>query len=251
VYCHIGTGNYHAETALVYSDFGLITADRAIGREAIQLFHSLTGHSPEQGYEHLIVAPRYMRRRFSDLIRREIEHQKQGRPGRILAKMNALDDPGIIQELYAASQAGVQIDLIVRGHSRLRPGLEGYSSTIRVVSIIGRFLEHDRIFCFENGGDREVFLGSADWRQRNLGERVEVVAPLLDSGLRDSVWDVLEIALTDNCLAFDLNSEGYYTQRRPRRGQRERNFHEILMGRTRAASAAALLHEMMMNDRGD
>ena len=228
-YCHIGTGNYHSGTAQVYSDLGLLTANREIGREVIQLFHSLTGHAPDQTYERLLVAPRNMRRMFYELIRREVAHQEAGRQGRIVAKMNALDDPGIIQELYRASQAGVQIDLIVRGHSRLRPGLPGYSDNIRVISIIGRFLEHDRIYCFGNGGDPEIFIGSPDWRQRNLGERVEVVVPILDPAVRARLIAILDRALEDNRLAFELDSEGFYVQRMPASGAPERNLHDSLM----------------------
>ncbi|MEX2570012.1 MAG: polyphosphate kinase 1 [Gemmatimonadota bacterium] len=228
-YCHIGTGNYHAETAHVYTDLGLLTADQVIGGDAIQLFHSLTGHAPDQRYERLVVAPRDMREAFYRLIEREVANQREGGKGRIVAKMNALDDAGIIQRLYAASQAGVQIDLIVRGHTRLRPGLAGYSENIRIISIIGRFLEHDRIYWFANGGDAEVFIGSADWRQRNLDERVEVVTPVQDAALRDRLTAILEMALADNRLAFDLDAEGRYVQRRPEPGEPERAFHSRLM----------------------
>jgi polyphosphate kinase len=238
-YSHIGTGNYHVGTAHQYSDVGLLTANRAIGREVIQLFHSLTGHAPNQTYEHLIVAPRDMRRRFYELIRREIEHQRAGGSGRILAKMNALDDPGIIQELYRASQAGVRIDLIVRGHTRLRPRLEGYSDNIRIISILGRFLEHDRVYLFGNGGDPEIFIGSADWRQRNLNSRVEAVVPIGDPSLRNRLVEILETALCDNRLAFELDAEGYYVQRVPEKGEAERNSQEILMRRASAALAAS------------
>jgi len=228
-YCHVGTGNYHAGTARVYSDLGLLTANPAIAREVIQLFHSLTGHAPDQTYHNLLVAPRNMRRRFHDLIHREIEHREAGREARIIAKMNALDDPAIIQELYRASRAGVRIDLIVRGHSRLRPGLPGFSANIRIRSIIGRFLEHDRIYWFANGGDPEAFLGSPDWRERNLGSRVEAVAPVFDPELRARIRHILEIQLADNCLAFELGPEGAWIQHRPAAGEPERNCHEILM----------------------
>jgi len=231
MYCHIGTGNYHEGTSRLYTDFGLLTAEPDIGREVIRFFHALTGHAPEQMYEHLIIAPREMRRAFIERIRREVEHQHQGRGGRIVAKMNALDDVDIIQELYAASREGVSIDLIIRGHSRLRPGLPGYSANIRIVSIIGRFLEHDRVFWFENGGEREVLLGSADWRNRNLGHRVEVVAPVRDPVLQERIVETLEVVLSDNRLAFDLDAEGRYRQRRPLRGEPVRDTHEILMRR--------------------
>lgn len=228
-YCHIGTGNYHAGTARVYSDLGLLTANAEIAREVIQLFHSLTGHAPDQSYEALLVAPRNMRHRFHDLIRRETAHQEAGRPSRIIAKMNALDDPGIIRELYRASRAGVEIDLIVRGHSRLRPGLPDFSANIRIVSIIGRFLEHERVFWFANGGEPEAFLGSPDWRERNLSGRIEVVTPVLDPDLRARIRHILDVQLSDNRLAFDLDAEGNYTQRAPASGEPERNCHDILM----------------------
>lgn len=237
-YCHIGTGNYHAGTAQVYGDLGLLTADPAIGREVIQLFHSLTGHAPDQSYRRLIVAPRNMRRKFYEMIRREVAIQKEGGAGRIIAKMNALDDAGIIQELYRASQAGVKIDLIVRGHSRLRPGLPGYSENIRIVSIIGRFLEHDRVYCFGNGGKTEVYIGSADWRQRNLSERVEVVAPVSDPALCKRLSRILEATLSDNRLAFDLDAEGFYVQRTPGKDESERNIHTILMAEAQESTGA-------------
>ncbi|MEX2583306.1 MAG: polyphosphate kinase 1 [Gemmatimonadota bacterium] len=238
-YCHIGTGNYHAGTAQVYTDLGLMTANREIGREVIQLFHSITGHAPDQQYERLIVAPGDIRRAFYELIHREIAHQQKTGNGRIIAKMNAVDDTGMIQELYRASQAGVQIDLIVRGHSRLRPGLRGFSENIRIISIIGRFLEHDRIYCFGNAGAPEVFIGSADWRQRNLGERVEVVVPVLDAQIRRRLLDILGHALNDNRLAFELTPDGRYVQRRPAEGEPERAFHDVLMREALARSAEA------------
>ncbi|HEU0015131.1 MAG TPA: polyphosphate kinase 1 [Longimicrobium sp.] len=228
-YCHIGTGNYHARTTRQYTDLGLLTADPEIGHDVINFFHFLTGYAPDQHYERLVVAPRDMRRVFEERIRREVQVQRAGGEGRIIAKVNALDDPGIIQELYRASQAGVRVDLVVRGHSRLRPGLPGYSEHVRVVSILGRFLEHDRIYYFENGGRPEVFIGSADWRGRNLNERVETVVPVLDEALRARLVDVLHRALDDNRLAWDLHPDGTYVQRHPAPGEDERNYQEALM----------------------
>ncbi len=152
-YCHIGTGNYHPKTARLYTDLGLFTCSPDLGYDIVNLFHSLTGYSPDQRYRQAIVAPQAMRSTFVRLIQQEIDYQQRHGNGRIIAKMNALDDVRIIQELYQASQAGVQIDLIVRGHCRLRPGLPGFSDNIRVISILGRFLEHDRIFYFHNNGD--------------------------------------------------------------------------------------------------
>jgi polyphosphate kinase len=170
-----------------------------------------------------------MRWAFVRLIRQEVDYQQRHGNGRIIAKMNALDDVGIIQELYQASQAGVQIDLIVRGHCRLRPGLPGYSDTIRVISILGRFLEHDRIFYFYNNGDPRTFIGSADWRGRNLDERVELITPIERPALQQRLIQILDDALDDNRLAWDLDADGHYVQRRPLPDEPARNFHETLM----------------------
>jgi len=228
-YCHIGTGNYHARTARLYTDLGLLTCDREVGYDLVNLFHFLTGHAPNQQYRQLVVAPRDMRRRFVELIRREVEHQSAGGRGRIIAKINALDDVEIIRELYAASRAGVRVDLIVRGHCRLRPGLPGYSDQVRVVSLIGRFLEHDRIYYFANGGEPEILMGSADWRERNLDRRVEALLPIRHPELKRRLVRMLELALLDNRLAWELGCDGTYVQRRPGAGEEEINFHELLM----------------------
>ena len=228
-YCHIGTGNYHAKTSRMYTDLGLFTCHDEIGDDLVNLFHFLTGYAPDQQYTRLVVAPRDMRRVFEERIAREVEVQEAGGTGRIIAKMNALDDPGIIKALYGASRAGVKVDLIVRGHSRLRPGLPGYSENIRVVSLVGRFLEHDRVYYFENGGQPEVFIGSADWRERNLNERVETVVPVLEPALRERLVQMLHYALSDNRLAWDLGDDGHYVQRSPARGEPVVNFHELLM----------------------
>lgn len=229
LYSHVGTGNYHATTARLYSDLGLLTADRDIGLDLVRLFHYLTGHAPEQRYRALVVAPRDMRSTFEELIEREIAVHRQGEGGRIILKMNAIDDIGMIQALYRASQAGVQVDLVVRGHTRLRPGVPGVSDNIRVVSIIGRFLEHDRIFYFHNGGDPDVLIGSADWRRRNLEERVEAVVRITDLELKDRLHGILELALGDNRLAWDLQPDGHYTLRMPPDDGPVRDFHRSLM----------------------
>jgi polyphosphate kinase len=228
-YCHIGTGNYHARTSRLYSDLGLLTCNDDVGDDLVNFFHFLTGYAPDQQYLRLVVAPRDMRRVFEERIRREVEHQKRAGNGRIIAKMNALDDPGIIRELYHASQEGVRIDLIVRGHSRLRPQLAGYSDNIRVVSLVGRFLEHDRIFYFANGGDAEFFIGSADWRERNLNERVETLVPVLDATLKERMMRLLDAALADNRLAWELQSDGRWVPRHPSPGEPEVNYHDLLM----------------------
>ncbi|MEX2530816.1 MAG: polyphosphate kinase 1 [Gemmatimonadota bacterium] len=234
VYCHIGTGNYHARNARVYTDLGLLTCHQEIGADVVDLFHYLTGHAPDQSYRRLIVAPSHMRCRFEELIQREIRNAEEGRRARIVAKMNALDDPGIIRLLYRASRAGVTVDLVVRGHCRLRPGLPGYSEHIRVVSLIGRFLEHDRVFLFQNEGNPEVFIGSADWRTRNLNERVEAIVPILEPELRVRMIDLLESALEDNQLAWELGPDGRYTRLRPGPNDPPRNLHARLMAETRA-----------------
>jgi polyphosphate kinase len=240
-YCHVGTGNYHARNARLYTDFGLLTAHPEIGRDLVNFFHFLTGYAPDQNYDRLVVAPRDMRRVMVQRVHREVEIQARGGAGRIIAKMNALDDFELIKELYRASQAGVRVDLVIRGHTRLRPGLPGYSDNIRVTSIVGRFLEHDRIYYFQNDGDPEIFLGSADWRGRNLNDRVETLAPLLDAALRARLIDVLHYALNDNRLAWDLNADGQYVQRRPQPGEPQVNYQEVLMrdavARSRAPAA--------------
>jgi len=228
-YCHIGTGNYHIRNAELYTDLGLLTCDPELGADVINLFHHLTGYAPGQSYRRLIVAPDGMRKAFKTLIHREIEHQRGGRRGRIIAKMNALDDPRLIRKLYEASQAGVRIDLVVRGHCCLRPGVPGVSDQIRVTSIVGRFLEHDRIFYFENGGEPEVFIGSADWRVRNLEERVEAAAPVRSPPLLRRLIGILELALADNQLAWELDTSGDYHRVQPAPGDPLRNLHRTLM----------------------
>jgi len=238
-YCHIGTGNYHTTNARVYTDLGLLTCEPDIASDVVNLFHYLTGHAPAQPYERLIVAPGEMRDAFLEYIRREIAHSEAGVPARIVAKMNALDDPELIQEIYRASQAGVAVDLIVRGHCSLRPGLPGYSDKVRVVSIIGRFLEHDRIFLFHNGGDTEIYIGSADWRGRNLDERVEAITPILHPDLKSRLIELLELALRDNVLAWEMSSEGSYARRIPQEGEELHDLHLTLMEATRRASAAS------------
>jgi polyphosphate kinase len=214
-YCHIGTGNYHPMTARLYADMGLLTSSPEIGRDIVDFFHSITGYAPTPSYRALIVAPLTMRRSFETLIEREIEIQKQGGSGRIIAKMNAIDDTDMIHALYRASQCGVSIDLIVRGHTRLRPGLPGISDNIRVMSVVGRFLEHDRVYYFGNDGDPRVFIGSADWRRRNLEERVEAVVEITGLEQRDRISRVLELVLADNAAAWDLDVHGEYRLRRP------------------------------------
>jgi polyphosphate kinase len=227
-YCHIGTGNYNPSTARLYTDVGLFTASPVIGRDVVALFHSITGYALAPSYEQLIVAPLTMRARFEDLIANEIRIQRNGGQGRIVAKMNAVDDIDMIAALYRASKAGVHIDLIVRGHTRLRPGLPGISDNIRVISVIGRFLEHDRIFMFGNDGAPRVFIGSADWRRRNLEERVEAVVEVTALEPRTRLCELLELALHDRYSAWDLDSDGRYRQRQPSSGDAV-SLHQKLM----------------------
>jgi len=228
-YCHIGTGNYHLGNARVYTDLGLLTCDSAIGADVVNLFHALTGHAPEQPYEQLVVAPGFMRSALTGKIRAEADRVRNGGEGRIIAKMNALDDVALIRELYEASAAGVRIELVVRGHCRLRPGVPGFSERIRVVSLIGRFLEHDRIFWFGNGGTPSIYIGSADWRGRNLDGRVEALVPVHAPELRDRLTRILFLALHDRHLAWELQADGRYRRLRPVGGEPAEDLHERLM----------------------
>jgi polyphosphate kinase len=232
-YTHVGTGNYHSGTARLYTDMGLLTSRPDIGRDAVNLFHYLTGYAPEQEYTNLLIAPRDLRPTFMELIEREIEHQRESGSGRIIAKMNGLDDGGMIEALYRASGEGVQIDLIVRGLCRLRPGLPGISENIRVRSIIGRFLEHDRIYWFENGAQSRAFLGSADWRRRNLDDRVEALVEIKGKKLKKQLRRVLREALRDNELSWELSPDGTWVRCRPAEGQKRRNYHRGMMRRAR------------------
>ena len=214
-YVHIGTGNYNSKTSRLYTDLGLLSARPELGQDLVELFNYLTGFSKQQGFRKLLVAPVSLRKGMENLIRREIEHAQQGRGGHIRAKMNSLVDPGIIALLYEASQAGVTIELIIRGMCCLYPGRKGLSESIRVVSIIGRFLEHSRIFWFGNGGNPEVYIGSADWMPRNLDRRVEAVTPVEEPTLREQLERLLQVYLDDNRGAFDMQSNGDFTQRHP------------------------------------
>jgi polyphosphate kinase len=210
-YIHLGTGNYNASTAQIYEDMGIFTCDPDICADATDLFNYLTGYSAKKEYRKLLVAPVNMRQRFEALIEREIEHHKAGRPAHLLFKFNALVDKAIIQKLYLASQAGVKVDLIVRGICCLRPGIEGLSENIRVVSILGRFLEHSRIYYFENAGEPQVYLGSADLMPRNLDRRVEILFPIEDPrNIRYIRQQVLDTYLRDNTAARLMQPDGTY-----------------------------------------
>lgn len=211
-YVHIGTGNYNSKTSSLYTDLGLLTSRAEFGADLVELFNYLTGFSKQQSFRRLLVAPVTLRRGMEDLIRREIDHAQAGRGGHIRAKMNALVDPAIIGLLYEASQAGVRIELVIRGMCSLRPGVPGISEQISVVSVIGRFLEHSRLFWFANGGTPEIFLGSADWMPRNLDRRVEAIAPIEEPGLRQQLEQLLELYLNDTG-AWHMDADGQFQQR--------------------------------------
>jgi polyphosphate kinase len=218
-YAHLGTGNYHPKTAQLYTDLGLLTADDQITSDVVRLFNMITGLSTGQHYNQLVVAPEHMRNRFMDLIENEIANARAGKTAHIYAKMNSMEDRMITEKLYEASQAGVQIDLIVRGFCCLKPGVPGLSENIRVRSIIGRFLEHSRIYIFANGSkdpsDHLYFISSADWMYRNLSNRVEAACPILDSDAKQRLWGIVDIALRDRRKAWVMQEDGSYTQPDP------------------------------------
>jgi len=249
LYSHVATGNYHSETAKGYVDLGLLTADRDIGQDLVKVFNFFTGPSLDEQFRKLLIAPVTMRNRLTEYIRREAQHARSGRPARIVAKVNALEDPDIVAELYEAAQAGVDIDLIVRDICRLRPGIEGVSETVDVYSVVGRFLEHSRIYYFENGardpdlpdddigrGRPEYFIGSADWMTRNLDSRVEAIAPVEDREIRKQLRYVLALLLHDNRNCWEMNADGTYEQRQPGPDEPEISTQEVLMEQARRAA---------------
>jgi polyphosphate kinase len=230
-YVHLATGNYNVVTAHLYTDIGLFTTRPEIAADTIDLFNFLTGYSAKRDYQKLLVAPLNLRDRIEALIKREIQqHEKSGK-GHLVFKMNALVDPEMIRQLYKASQAGVKVDLLVRGICCLKPGVAGVSENIRVTSIVGRFLEHSRIFYFRNGGKEEIYLGSADFMPRNLNRRVELLFPLEDPDLRDRVRDdILSVYLLDNVKARRMQPDGSYKRAGRSDGQPTWNSQEILLG---------------------
>jgi polyphosphate kinase len=237
-YMHLGTGNYNAVTAHLYTDMGMFTCDKEIGEDVSDLFNYLTGYSEKKDYRKLLVAPIDLRQRLVALIEREIVHAQAGRPARLIFKANGLVDRQTIRLLYAASSAGVRVDLLVRGVCCLRPGMPGISDNIRVTSIVGRFLEHSRIFFFENGGEHELYMGSADLMPRNLNERVETIFPVTDSELIRFVReDVLELYLRDNVKARRMHADGSYSRVSAVPGEDVVNAQEILIERTRKGGA--------------
>ena len=233
-YAHIGTGNYNVSTSKLYTDLGLLTAKEEITSEIVEFFHFLTGRSLKTNYEKMLIAPVNMFNRFKAMIEREAEFAKAGKPAQIIAKFNNMEENDIALALYAASQKGVEIDLIVRGFCCLRPGVPGMSEKVRVFSIIGRYLEHSRIFYFRNGAvdpiDGEFFIGSADWMYRNLHARVEAIVPILDRAQKEKCWEILQLSLKDQRQTWQMNSDGSYTQRK----SDEIGIHQLLMQITKA-----------------
>jgi polyphosphate kinase len=229
-YAHIGTGNYHSGTARIYSDLGMLTCGPVIGEDLTELFNFLTtGYVPKRNYRKLLPAPKVLKPALLTKIEREIKKHSPESPGLIQFKMNALEDRDITAALYRAAQAGVKVDLIVRDTCRLRPGIPALSDNVRVVSIVGRFLEHGRIYYFHNGGHEEYYIGSADCMKRNLESRVEVVVPVENPELWQSLRQILEVQLNDKRSAWDMQPDGSYSQRRPGPGDDARSAQEILI----------------------
>ena len=225
-YCHVGTGNYHAGTARGYSDLGLFTCDEQIGKDLTELFNYLTtGYRPKREYGKLLPAPKIMKPAILEKIEREIEHARAGESGLIQLKLNALEDPDVSAALYAASRAGVKVDLIVRDTCRLRPGIEGLSENIRVISVLGQFLEHSRVYYFQNAGDEEYWIGSADAMRRNLKNRVELLAPVEDEGLQLILRSILDTQLADRRQAWEMRPDGSYEQLLPGTAEEELGCH--------------------------
>ena len=237
-YVHLATGNYNVVTAHLYTDIGLLTANEEIAKDVTDLFNYLTGYSAKSDYEHLLVAPLTLRSRVEALIRREIEHQKNGTGGHIIFKMNALADPQFIRLLYEASQAGVKVDLLVRGVCCLRPGLPGISDNITVTSIVGRFLEHSRLYYFRNGGEDEIYCGSADLMPRNLVRRVEALFPIVQPDHVKQLRELLFLYLADNVKARQMRPDGTYV--RATAGDKKLYAQEWLVQRTRLAKRSAV-----------
>jgi len=229
-YAHIGTGNYHAGTARIYSDLGLLTCDADIGKDLTELFNYLTmGYAPARKYKKLLPSPKILKKGLLAKIDREIANQAKGKESLIQFKTNALEDKDITKALYKASQAGVHIDLIVRDTCRLRPGITGLSDNIRIVSIVGRFLEHSRIYYFKNGGNEEYFIGSADIMKRNLEDRVEVVTPVEPRPLQKELRKILDVQLNDHRSAWEMQANGEYIQLQPSGKNDQRSSQEQLI----------------------
>ncbi len=238
-YVHVGTGNYNASTARLYTDFGLLTCDEQLGADVADMFNFLTGFARPRGYRKVLIAPQHLRDGIIDEIERTIACAEDGHPARIRMKMNSLVDRECIQSLYRASQAGVPVEINVRGISCLKPGVAGVSDNIRVVSIVGRFLEHSRIYSFERDGEAQVLIGSADLMPRNLDTRVELVAPIRDESLRADLLDTLDRCFADNVNGWDLDSEGNWTRRTPGKDEARSVQRELMAAHTAEAAEAA------------
>ena len=231
-YVHLSTGNYHAGTARAYTDFGLITAHPGIGSDVHQVFQQLSGLAPAIELECLLQSPFTLHEGVLARIAREARHARAGKPARIVARMNALNEPAVVRALYAASQAGVEIDLVVRGACTLRPGVPGVSDNIRVRSVVGRFLEHSRVYWFGNDDAPELYCASADWLERNLLRRIEVAFPILDPALASRVkTEALDNYLADNCDAWVLHPDGRYERLAPAAGERPHSAQRVLLAR--------------------
>ncbi len=241
-YYHVGTGNYHPGTAKLYTDLGILGCDEEIGQDLTELFNYLTGYSPPPSYRKILAAPYTLKRGLVEKINREIEHQQRDGSGLIQMKMNALEDADITLALYKASRAGVKVDLIIRDTCRFRPGLPGISEQARVVSIVGRFLEHARIIYFRNGGEEEYYIGSADMMGRNLDSRVEVHAPVENPELRQELRLILDVQFADTRSAWDMDADANYTQRRPE-DETTKGAQETLIGVAEKRLAAAAKHK--------
>ncbi|WP_374045085.1 polyphosphate kinase 1 [Geobacter sp. AOG2] len=229
-YVHIGTGNYHAETARIYSDLGILTCDQTIGQDVTELFNYLTtGFMAKRNYQKIVPAPRMLKKALLSRIEREIELHRQKGGGLIQFKMNALEDGDIVKALYRASQAGVKIDLVVRDTCRLRPGIPGLSENIRVMSVVGRFLEHSRLYYFKNGGADEYFIASADAMKRNLEARVEILCPVESPELTKDLRAIFDIHISDQCSVWDMQSDGSYIQRKPASDSPPHGSHHLMI----------------------
>ncbi len=229
-YAHVGTGNYHAGTARLYSDLGLLTCLPAIGEDLTELFNYLTtGYKPNRGYQQILTSPKTAKSALLQRIEREISHSLARRPGLIQFKMNAIEDPEICRALYRAAHAGVRVDLIVRDTCRLRPGLPGLSESMRVISIVGRFLEHSRVFYFRNDGEEEYYIGSADCMSRNLHNRVEVLVPVHEPQLRADLRVFLDAQLSDRRSAWEMQPDGSYAQLQPQKGKEGRSSQQVMI----------------------